>query len=206
MQQATVTINGFVGAEPTRFGREGGAPGCSLRIGCTPSYVDQSSGQWRDRPTVWMSVKAFRTLALDILQSVHKGDAVVATGTLDCEEWEVDGARRSRNVLVASSFGHDLSRGTSTFVRSYAGRRLGVQNDTSGISQTANNHQAADRYGNDPYASGQQHQLRQDQQNQQSQNDGSQYAGATGAAVHSEGGPANDWITQEDAEMASPDM
>lgn len=118
-QQTTVTITGFVGSEPTRFGREDAA--CSFRIGSTRSYYQAASKQWVDQPTTWISVKAFRALATNVCLSVHKGDPVMVTGVLGTEEWVQDGNRRSRLVVEASSVGHDLSLGRSQFTRIRSG-------------------------------------------------------------------------------------
>jgi single-strand DNA-binding protein len=119
-QQSIITINGFVGADPVSFGREGGSAACSFRIGCTPRYFNASTGQWCDRATTWLTVKAFRTLALNVLRSLHKGDPVVATGALVAEEWNKDGVRHVKMVMEATSVGHDLSLGVSDFTRTKA--------------------------------------------------------------------------------------
>lgn len=117
MQQAMVTINGYVGGEPVAFGKEGGAAACSFRLGCTRSYYDAKAGAWKEGVTTWGTVKAFRTLASNILQSVHKGDPVMVCGALQTEQWTQDGAERSRLVIEAQTVGHDLTRGIGMFQR-----------------------------------------------------------------------------------------
>ncbi|WP_161522180.1 single-stranded DNA-binding protein [Bifidobacterium aemilianum] len=116
-QQAMVTMSGFAGADPVSFGREGGPVACSLRLGSTRSYYSSAEQEWREQPTTWITVKAFRGLAANILASVHKGDAVIAIGLLITEEWERDGAKRSRIVMEASGLGHDLNLGLTAFTR-----------------------------------------------------------------------------------------
>ncbi|KFI46922.1 single-strand DNA-binding protein [Bifidobacterium bohemicum] len=119
-QQSTVTINGFVGADPVSFGREGDSAACSFRIGCTPRYYNSSTGQWCDRSTTWLTVKAYRALALNVMRSIHKGDPVVATGALYGEEWSKDGVKHVKMVMEATGIGHDLSLGVSHFKRTKA--------------------------------------------------------------------------------------
>lgn len=116
-QQGTVTVSGFVGADPQRFGKEGGPAASSFRIGCTTSYFNPVANEWRDRPTTWITVKVFRKLAENVQSSLHKGDPVIATGNLATEEWVRDGTKHSRMVMEATSVGHDLSFGISVFQR-----------------------------------------------------------------------------------------
>ncbi|MCI1649901.1 single-stranded DNA-binding protein [Bifidobacterium tibiigranuli] len=121
-QQGIITITGFVGANPIGFGREGKTGGCSFRVGSTRSYFHAASGEWKDQPTTWLTVKAFRTLAVNVLASVRKGDPVIVSGLLNTEEWQQDGGNRSRIVIEASAIGHDLSRGVGSFQRQNAQR------------------------------------------------------------------------------------
>lgn len=121
VQQATVTVTGFVGADPAGFGQEGSTPACSFRLGSTRSYFNVATGRWVDHPTTWITVKAFRSLALNIRSCVHEGDPVIVSGLLNTEEWQRDGVNRTRLVIEANSVGHDLSLGTSDYRRMRAG-------------------------------------------------------------------------------------
>ncbi|WEV65320.1 single-stranded DNA-binding protein [Bifidobacterium sp. ESL0764] len=116
-QQGTVTISGFMGANPQSFGKAGGPAAVSFRIGCTTRYFNPAVNEWRDRPTTWITVKVFRQLAENVLSSLKKGDPVIATGNLATEEWTRDGTRHSKMVMEATSVGHDLSFGISVFQR-----------------------------------------------------------------------------------------
>ncbi|RSX51712.1 single-stranded DNA-binding protein [Bifidobacterium goeldii] len=138
IQQGTVTVTGFVGAEPTVFGKEGMLSGCTFRLGSTRSYMDATTREWRNMPTTWLTVKAFRQLASNVRMSLHKGDAVIVTGLLNTEQWNAQsGESRSRLVLEASSIGHDLNYGVSELKRF---RKSVAQSDSA---QTATNNQAA---------------------------------------------------------------
>ncbi len=124
IQQGTVTLTGNLGTDPVSFGRDPNNQGCSFRVGVSPSYFDQSSHSWRSRETVWVKVRAFRTLATNALQSLHKGDAVIVTGALRMDKWTKDGVDRMAPVVEANVIGHDLNCGTSEFRRA----RLGQSN------------------------------------------------------------------------------
>ena len=135
-QQASVTVTGFVGKDPLRLGSEGSTPVCTFRIASTRSHYDASAKQWVEHPTTWMSVKAYRNLASNVLHSVHKGDPLVVTGILGTEEWMREGKRQNTLVLEASSIGHDLSLGTSQFTRVRAGGSQPQQQAGAGAQES----------------------------------------------------------------------
>ncbi|BDR52645.1 hypothetical protein KIM372_05520 [Bombiscardovia nodaiensis] len=117
MHQARMTVAGFVGKDPVNIGQEGSTPVCTFRLGSTDGYYDTKTGAWRDFPTTWMTVRAFKNLATNVLQSVHKGDPVLVTGSVSTQEWTKDGAQRSSLLLTAESIGHDMTMGVSHFQR-----------------------------------------------------------------------------------------
>lgn len=110
-----LSFHGHVGT-PVEL-REGAAvPWVMFRVASTPSVWDQASRSWRDLPTTWMSVKAFRQLAQNAADSLEVGDPVVVTGRLRTETWTTkDGELRESNVLEASLIAHDLTRGVTRF-------------------------------------------------------------------------------------------
>lgn len=117
LQQGQVTITGNLGADPQQFGRNGGRPACVFRLGCTRRYQDRN-GVWQQLPTTWITVKAFRGLAMNIMRSFHKGDAVIVVGLLGTEQWRSDdGADHSRMVIEASNAGPDLNYAVTSSVK-----------------------------------------------------------------------------------------
>lgn len=116
-QQATIVLTGNVGTLPSRYAQESGTPCVSFRMASTGGYWNRATSQWQEFPTTWVRVKAFWTLATNILQSLHVGDPIVVSGTLISEEWEKDGAKHTGLVILAETVGHDLNRGVSTFMR-----------------------------------------------------------------------------------------
>lgn len=136
-QQASVTMSGFVGSEPMKFGHDPNVIGCTLSIGHTPTYFHAHEQQWKERPTTWMTVKAYRGLAKNVLNSVHKGDAVIVSGLLATESWSHDGTDHSRVVLEASAIGHDLNRGTSVFSKQSSSRANAQKGEESEAYDTS---------------------------------------------------------------------
>lgn len=121
INEIKTTVFGFMGTQPARLGQPGTTPVCSFRLGSTPAYYDAAAGVWKRKSTTWLTVKAFRTLAVNALACLHKGDPVMVTGSLVTEEWTSDGQPHSSLVLVADGIGHDLARGQDTFTRIRSG-------------------------------------------------------------------------------------
>ena len=134
-QQGTVTLTGNLGMDPVSFSRDPNNPACSFNVGVSSGYFDQSSQSWRSRETVWIKIRAYRTLAANVMRSLHKGDAVVVTGALRMDRWTKDGANRTAIVMDASAIGHDLNYGTSAFSR--LNRAQGGNGGTNGAAGSA---------------------------------------------------------------------
>ncbi|ETY71026.1 single-stranded DNA-binding protein [Bifidobacterium moukalabense] len=149
-QQGLLTITGYVGANPVPFNREGMPHASSFRLASTRHYFDNRTQQWRDLPTTWITVKAYRTLSENICQSFKKGEPVIVTGVLATETWNGEnGEPRSRTVLEASNAGHDLNYG-ATALRRFAKPNAANAEATARNSVAPSN--AGAPIGADPYA------------------------------------------------------
>lgn len=119
MNETPITLTGWLGSEVSLTQTSGGHPVATFRVASTPRRWVQ--GDWQQAPTNWFTVKVWRRLAVHAHQSLHKGDPVVVTGRLTADVWErEDGQRTTRHVVVATSLGHDLALGTTTFTRAEA--------------------------------------------------------------------------------------
>ncbi|MGL5811169.1 MAG: single-stranded DNA-binding protein [Nocardioides sp.] len=113
MNETNVSFSGWVGTEVSITETSAGEV-ATFRIGSTPRRLVR--GVWQNDETNWFTVKAWRQLAVNAHQSIRQGDPVVVNGRLTSDVWErTDGQRSTRNVVVATSLGHDLSHGTSDF-------------------------------------------------------------------------------------------
>jgi len=115
MSDTHVTLHGWVGGDVS-FRTPQGVSVASFRVASTPRL--KKSGEWVDGDTTWYSVTVWRHLADNVRTSVQKGDAVIVHGRLRTDTWKrEDGQVNSTLSIEASLVGHDLSRGTSVFVR-----------------------------------------------------------------------------------------
>jgi len=115
MSDTFVTFHGWVGAD-VRHRTPKNISVATVRVAVTPRV--KRGGDWVDGETTWYTVTAWRTLADHVRDSVRKGDAVIVHGRLRTETWRPQDGPVSTTLHVEASYlGHDLTRGTSTFVK-----------------------------------------------------------------------------------------
>lgn len=81
MSSMTVTVNGYLGNAPFLRKTTAGTHWVRFSLACNTSYRD-ASGNWVSGETTWFNCKAWGTFAVNIAESLHKGDPVVAQGRL----------------------------------------------------------------------------------------------------------------------------
>lgn len=114
MNESQVTVIGNVATTPQLRGN--GVPLCTFRVAQTARKI--VDGEWQDGHTSFFDVACFRSLAENVLASVRKGDPVVVAGRLKVREWSTADKSGTSVDLDATSVGHDLLRGRSSFLRS----------------------------------------------------------------------------------------
>lgn len=116
MNEAHVTITGWVAAEPRYAVTANGTPFLSLRVGCTPRRFDRQSGQWQDDDALFLTVNCWRGLADNVNASdFQRGTPLLVTGRLRIRQYERDDQWRFSAEVEALTLGPDLTRGTADF-------------------------------------------------------------------------------------------
>jgi len=118
MNDVTVTVSGNAGNTPAlHLNAAKDLEWTTFRVASTRRYVNEN-GEWTDGATLWFTVKAWRTAALNVVESVHKGVPVVVTGRLEVDEWTgPEGQQRTGLMIVATAIGVDATRGKVGFTR-----------------------------------------------------------------------------------------
>ncbi len=125
MSEFITTVIGNVVNDVRSSVTKTGTEVCSFRLASTPRRYDRGIGQWVDGDTSFVNVTCWRRLARHVRESVHRGDPVLVHGRLRVREYETEDGRKGTSVEVdAVSVGHDMSRGTSQFVRPQREREL----------------------------------------------------------------------------------
>jgi single-strand DNA-binding protein len=117
-QGAFVTLVGYVAQEPNIRTTRTGKTVTELRVGITPRYLDQATGEWRDAESSYFTVSCWDRLAHHVRASMHKGEPVLVRGKFKTSTYEdKDGRPRTDTRITADTVGHDLSRGIANYIR-----------------------------------------------------------------------------------------
>ena len=137
----TLQINGLVATTPRHLVTQDGLPITSFRLAASQRRFDRSQNKWVDGETNWYTITAFRQLAINVAQSVSKGDRITASGKVRVRDWD-NGERAGTSVEIeATTLGHDLTWGTSNFTRTVLVREAedleAEESDESGVLEDA---------------------------------------------------------------------
>ncbi len=117
-QGAFVTLVGYVAQEPSIRTTKTGKTVTDLRVGITPRYRDQATGEWHDGQSSYFTVSCWDRLANHVRASMHKGEPVLVRGKFKTSTYEDrDGRPRTETRITADTVGHDLSRGVANYIR-----------------------------------------------------------------------------------------
>jgi len=114
-----VTVVGTVLHQPEkRLTTKSNALVSTFKVATHPRRYDPKSERWVDAPSLRIRVNCWRRLAEHVATSVNVGDSVVVYGRISTREWKTEqGEPRLSYEMDADNVGHDLSRGTATFIR-----------------------------------------------------------------------------------------
>lgn len=117
MNETYVTISGNVIATPTKRLTKHGVPFVTFRVASTARRMDSKTGGYVDAGTNFVNVTAFRGLAINVANSIDKGQPVIVYGRMRVNQW-TNGEQKGTSVEVdAYNVGFDMARGTSTFTK-----------------------------------------------------------------------------------------
>ena len=113
--EAQIALSGNVGND-VEFVSGDGWSLARFRLGCTPRW--RKGAEWVNAETTWITVRTSGLTAVNVRDSLRKGDPVVVVGRLRTRVWtDETGGRHEQLVVEAVSLGHDLARGVTSFVR-----------------------------------------------------------------------------------------
>ena len=132
----TLHLTGLVATTPRHLVTQDGLPITSFRLASSQRRFDRSQNKWVDGETNWYTITSFRTLAVNVSQSISKGDRIAVFGKLRVRDWD-NGERAGTSVEIeAETVGHDLAWGNSNFTRTVLVRETAPEEMVeSGLAQ-----------------------------------------------------------------------
>lgn len=112
-----ITVSGLVATTPRHLVTQDGLPITSFRLASAYKRFDIHTSTWVEGETNWYTITCFDQLAINASQSINKGERITVVGGMRIREWD-NGERAGTSVEIeATSIGHDLVWGRSTFTR-----------------------------------------------------------------------------------------
>ena len=134
MNDTIMTVVGNVVDEPRMRITKGGHAVTNFRMASTSRRFDREQNDFVDSGTLFVTVTCWRALGENVALSLHKGQPVVVTGRYFSREYVVNEVRKIAYELEASAVGHDLSRGTAEFTKTFRPRAATqVDADSDGL-------------------------------------------------------------------------
>jgi single-strand DNA-binding protein len=116
MADTATTIVGNLTADPELKFTPNGNAVVNFTLAVTARFKD--GDEWVDGDTSFFRCNAWRDLAINVADSLHKGNRVVATGYLKQRSWEdKEGQTRSMIELEVQDVGPSLRWATATPIR-----------------------------------------------------------------------------------------
>jgi len=113
----TISVAGLVATTPRHIVTQDGLAITSFRLASSTRRFDRATSRWVDGETNWYTVTVFKQLALNVHESISKGDRIILGGKLRVRDWD-NGERAGTSVEIEAEFmGHDLTWGKSVFTR-----------------------------------------------------------------------------------------
>ena len=131
--ETRITIIGRLTRDPELRYTPAGTGVANIDIAANARIYDKQTNEWRDEPAIFWKCNAWRELAENITETLHKGDAVIASGYLKSREWETkEGDKRTSLEVELDGIGPDLRWATANVTRT---RQGGNNSDRGGFHQ-----------------------------------------------------------------------
>ncbi len=118
MYETHVSVVGNLVADPVMRETERGRKVANFRIAVTERRWSADEKAHVDGRTSFFSVNCWGYLATNVAECLEKGDRAVVSGRLSVREYQVEDKYTRNSVEIeATAVGHDLTFGTTKFVR-----------------------------------------------------------------------------------------
>ena len=132
MNEASMTLVGNLVEDPELRFTPAGQPVAKFRVASTPRYRDNSTGEWKDGDSLFLTCTVWRQAAENVAESLQRGMRVIVTGRLKQRSYETkEGEKRTVYELEVDEAGPSL-RNASAKVQKVA--RTGAGNGGQGAA------------------------------------------------------------------------
>ena len=109
MNEASMTLVGNLVEDPELRFTPAGQPVAKFRVASTPRYKDNSTGEWKDGDSLFLTCTVWRQAAENVAESLQRGMRVIVTGRLKQRSYETkEGEKRTVYELECDEVGPSL--------------------------------------------------------------------------------------------------
>jgi single-strand DNA-binding protein len=109
MNEAQMTLAGNLVEDPELRFMPAGQPVAKFRVASTPRYKDNSTGEWKDGDSLFLTCTVWRQAAENVAESLTRGMRVIVTGRLKQRSYETrEGEKRTVYELEVDEVGPSL--------------------------------------------------------------------------------------------------
>lgn len=116
----TVTVIGTITADPILKFTPGGHAVASFSVASNERKPDGNGG-WKDGAATFLRCSIWRDAAENLVESVHRGDRVIAVGRLRQREYEKDGVKHTVYELDVDEIGPSTRWAQTTVTKANRG-------------------------------------------------------------------------------------
>ena len=121
MNEAQMTLVGNLVEDPELRFTPAGQPVAKFRVASTPRFRDNSTGEWKDGDSLFLTCTVWRQAAENVAESLTRGMRVIVTGRLKQRSYETkEGEKRTVYELEVDEVGPSLRNASAKVARSAA--------------------------------------------------------------------------------------
>src|SRR6201995_3312508 len=127
-----ITIAGNLVDDPELRFTPAGQPVAKFRIASTPRFRDNTSGEWKDGDSLFLTCNVWRQAAENVAESLQRGMRVIVTGRLKQRNYETkEGEKRTVYEIEVDDVGPSLRNASAKVNRASRGGENGFSGGNS---------------------------------------------------------------------------
>src|SRR6266436_273707 len=144
-----ITIVGNLVGDPELRYTPTGQAVANFRVASTPRFLDNTTGEWKDGDSLFLSCNVWRQAAENVAESLQRGMRVIVSGRLRQRSYETkEGEKRTVYEIEVDEVGPSLRNASAKVVKS--SRATGGQGGSGGGGGYGG---SGSRASDDPWAS-----------------------------------------------------
>ena len=117
-----ITIVGNLVNDPELRFTASGQPVATFRVASTPRIRDNSTGEWKDGDSLFLTCNVWRQMAENVAESLQRGMRVIVNGRLRQRNYETkEGEKRTVYEVEVDDIGPSLLRASAKVTRATRG-------------------------------------------------------------------------------------